>query len=80
MIVKMDDVLWQFAKFYRKKFNAENFDKIEMATAAVATLQAMKASGHAAEELRRWCLGVAGDAEISRCHRARTWPDCELRA
>ena len=51
MIVKMDTVLWQFAKFYRDKFNIDHpNEKIEMNVAAVATFQALESSGDAVEE------------------------------
>ena len=51
MIVKMDSVLWQFAKFYRSKLNAEYPDKqIGMNIAATAMMRAMMTSGDAVEE------------------------------
>jgi hypothetical protein len=50
--IKIDSVLWQFAKFYRKKFNANNPDEqIGMNIAAVATLRALEANGDAVEEI-----------------------------
>ncbi len=51
MIIKMDNAIWQAAKFYRDKFNAENpGEQIGMNVAAVATFQALIALGHAEEE------------------------------
>ena len=51
MTVKMDSVLWQFAKFYRSKFNADHPDEqIEMNVAAIAMFQAFVANGDAVEE------------------------------
>jgi hypothetical protein len=52
MNVKIESVLWEFAKLYRKKLVAEHPDQpIGMNIAAVATLQAMRANGDAVEEL-----------------------------
>jgi hypothetical protein len=48
MIVEIDDVLWQFAKLYRKKLNAEHPD-LDIADATVAMLRAFAASGDAVE-------------------------------
>lgn len=53
MIVKMDSVLWEMAKFYRRKFNSENPDvSAGMNVMASATLRALEANGDAEEECR----------------------------
>jgi hypothetical protein len=52
MIVRMESILWQFAKLMCKKFNADHPDQlIGMNIAAAAALLAFEAYGHALEEL-----------------------------
>jgi hypothetical protein len=51
VIIKMDSVLWQFAKFYRRQFNIEYPDmQAGMDITVFATLQALAAHGEAEEE------------------------------
>ena len=51
MVVKMDSVLWQFAKFYCRKFNIENPGvSAGMNVMASATLRALRDHGDAEEE------------------------------
>jgi hypothetical protein len=52
MNIRIENVIWQFAKQYRKKFIANHPDmQISMSIAAVATFRALRDSGHAVEEL-----------------------------
>ena len=52
MIFQMDEVLWEFSKFYRKKFLAEN-PGVELSAdmAAIAMVRAMEETGHVAQSI-----------------------------
>lgn len=50
MVIKIENVIWQFAKLYQRKLVTAHPDcEINMSVAAVATLRAFKESGHAVE-------------------------------
>lgn len=50
MRIKIENVIWQFAKAFRKKFVADHPGlEISMSVAAVAAFGALKANGHAEE-------------------------------
>ena len=62
MHIKIENVIWQFAKHYRKLFIANNPRKpISMSIAAAATFHALRDVGHAVEEV---------DADGTVCWRA----------
>jgi hypothetical protein len=52
MRIRIENAIWQFAKFYRKRFATNNPDvePLTMSVAAVATFQALRHCGDAAEE------------------------------
>jgi hypothetical protein len=50
MKIKIDNVIWQFAKLYRKKFVEDHPGrKLNMSVAAVATFCALRDNGNAEE-------------------------------
>ena len=50
MRIKIENVIWQLAKAFRKKFAADHPGlEINMSVAAVAAFNSLKANGHAEE-------------------------------
>jgi hypothetical protein len=50
MIFQMDEVLWEFSKFYRKKFLAEN-PELSADMAAIAVLLALEENGDVVQNI-----------------------------
>ena len=52
MIVQMDEVLWEFSKFYGEEFRAKNPDvELSADMAAIAMLRAMEEIGHVVQNI-----------------------------
>jgi hypothetical protein len=53
MVIQMDEVLWEFSKFYRKQFLAEHPDvEVSADVTAIAMLRAMEVTGDVVKNIR----------------------------
>ena len=72
MRIKIENVIWQFAKAFRKKFVADHPGlEFSMSVAAVAAFGALKANGHAEECVDR--------RRTKRCVLLRPWLSDDIK-
>ena len=68
MILQMDEVLWKFSKFYRKKFLAEN-PGVELSADMAAICHGARHGrdwSRRSKYQSRWERHLQGDARVSR--------------